>query len=375
MEEMLGRFVRLESPTESQRATARMGDEAARALTEDASGFLRGAAVSRVAGSCPGGGERGPQLRIRIPGARAGEAPLLLLGHLDTVWPLGTLAEIPWRVQERTAYGPGVYDMKAGLVQTIGALWALDRRGLEPRRPVTILWTTDEEAGSGASRALIEEEAAGAAACLVMEPSLPGGGAKTSRRGVGVLRVRVRGRAAHAGLDPERGINAIAELSRIVLAAGALSAPERGITVNVGRIRGGSRTNVVPAEASAEVDIRMDDPVEGERLLTALRQLQPAHPEASATWSGGVNRPPLSRRASVVRLYQQARRLASAIDWELGEGAAGGGSDGNIVAGLGVPVLDGLGPLGDGAHARHEQVRLDDLPRRAALLAALLLEL
>ena len=374
MEEMLGRFVRIESPTDDPEATARMGDEAVSALTDGAPGLLNGASVSRVSGT-HAGRPRGPHVLVRVPGAAPAEKPLLLLGHLDTVWAHGTLNEIPFQIEDGVARGPGVYDMKAGLVQTIWALRALDRRGLRPRRPLTILWNSDEEAGSAASREFIEAESAAAAACLVMEPSLPGGGAKTARRGVGILSVRVRGRAAHAGLDPERGINAITELAGIVTAAAALSAPEQGVTVNVGLIRGGSRTNVVPAEASADVDIRMDDPESGERLIRALRGLGARHPEAEVDWTGGVNRPALVRNEGVVTLYERARRLAGEIGWELGEGSAGGGSDGNIVAGLGVPVLDGLGPLGDGAHARHEQVVTADLPRRAALLAALLLGL
>ena len=374
MEEMLGRFVRTESPTDDPEATARMGDAAVAALTDEARGLLNGASVSRVSGT-RAGTPRGPHVLVRVPGAAAREKPLLLLGHLDTVWAHGTLDAIPFRIEDGVARGPGVYDMKAGLVQTIWALRALGRRGLRPRRPLTILWNTDEEAGSAASREFIEAEAAEAAACLVMEPSLPGGGAKTARRGVGILRVTVRGRAAHAGLDPERGINAITELAGIVTAAAALSEPERGVTVNVGLVRGGSRTNVVPAEASADVDIRMDDPESGERLIRALRRLGAQHPEAGVRWTGGVNRPALVRNEGVAALYERARRLAGELDWELGEGSAGGGSDGNIVAGLGVPVLDGLGPLGDGAHARHEQVVTADLPRRAALLAALLLEL
>lgn len=374
MEEMLGRFVRVESPTDDPEATARMGDEAAAALTGDGSSFLKETAVRRVSGT-GAGPRRGPHLLGRVPGQSAREAPLLLLGHLDTVWPHGTLEEIPFRIEDGVARGPGVYDMKAGLVQTIWALRILDRAGRRPRRPLTILWNTDEEAGSASSRKLIEAEAAGAAACLVMEPSLPGGGAKTARRGVGILRVAVRGRAAHAGLDPERGINAIGELAGIVTRAAALSAPERGVTVNVGLIRGGSRTNVVPAEASADLDIRMNDPESGAKLIGALRSLGPEHPEARVEWTGGVNRPALVRDEGVIDLHEKARRLAAELDWELGEGSAGGGSDGNIVAGLGVPVLDGLGPLGDGAHARHEQVVTADLPRRAALLAALLLEL
>ncbi len=372
MEELLRRFVEIESPTDDPEATARMGDAAAGELTAGASGFLARAAIERVETRDP---RRGPHLRIRVAGEANAKRPLLLLGHLDTVWPRGTLAELPFRLEDGVARGPGVYDMKAGLVQTIWALRALDRSGLAPRRPVGIVWNTDEEAGSTASRELIEAEAEGAAACLVTEPSLPGGAAKTSRRGVGIVRVRVEGRAAHAGLDPERGINAIVELARIGLAAAALSAPDRGVTVNLGVIRGGSRTNVVPAEASADLDIRADDRAEGERVLAALRNLAPEHPEARAEWTGGLNRPPLVRDAGVQRLYRHARGLAAELDWELGEGAAGGGSDGNFAAGLGVPVLDGLGPLGDGAHARHERVETRDLPRRAALLAALLLEL
>ena len=374
MEDLLGRFVRIESPTGDPEATARMGDEAVSALTDGARNLLGEAAVSRVRGTNPGT-PRGPHVLVRIPGALPPERPLLLLGHLDTVWDHGTLDEIPFRIEDGVARGPGVYDMKAGLVQTIWALRILDREGLRPRRPLTVLWNTDEEAGSAASREFIEAEASGAAACLVMEPSLPGGGAKTSRRGVGILRVAVRGRAAHAGLDPERGINAIVQLAPIVEAAQTLSAPERGVSVNVGLIRGGSRTNVVPAEASADVDIRMDDPAAGARLIGALRDLRPQHPEAEVEWTGGVNRPALVRDPGVARLYEHARRLAAELGWDLGEGSAGGGSDGNIVAGHGVPVLDGLGPLGDGAHARHEQVVTADLPRRAALLAALLLEL
>ena len=374
MEDMLGRFVRIESPTDDPDATARMGEEAVSALTAGAASFLNEAVTSRTLGT-DGGPPRGPQVLVRIPGTAATEKPLLLLGHLDTVWPHGTLEEIPFRIEDGVARGPGVYDMKAGLVQTIWALRILDREGVRPRRPLRVLWNTDEEAGSAASRQLIEAEAAAAAACLVMEPSLPDGGAKTRRRGVGILSARVLGRAAHAGLDPERGINAITELARIVTAAAALSAPERGVTANVGLIRGGSRTNVVPAEASADVDIRMDDPESGAQLIAALRDLGAEHPEARVEWTGGVNRPPLLRNAGVIALYQRARQLAAELDWDLGEGSAGGGSDGNIVAGLGVPVLDGLGPLGDGAHARHEQVVTGDLPRRVALLAALLLEL
>ena len=372
---MLRRFVCLESPSDDPAATERMGEAALAALTRGARSVLAGASVSRIPNPEGSGPRRGPQIRVRIPGIRPEARTLLLLGHLDTVWPRGTLRELPWRVEGRVARGPGIYDMKAGLVQTIWALRALDRLGRRPSRPLVVVWNSDEEIGSAASRSLIESEARSAAACLVMEPSLRGGAVKTSRRGVGLLTVRVKGLAAHAGLDPERGVSAIRELARIVLAASELSAPERGFTVSVGLIRGGSRTNVVPAEAEAHLDVRMDDPAVGQELIEAIRRLGPHDPRARVRWTGGVDRPPLVRGEGVRGLYRQARMLAAALDWELGEGAAGGASDGNIVAGLGVPVLDGLGPRGDGAHARTEQVDLDDLPRRAALLAALVARL
>ncbi len=231
-------------------------------------------------------GRFGPHLLARLPGAET-ETPALLLGHLDTVWPLGTLERSPWRVDgDGCARGPGVFDMKAGLAQTIWALRSLRALGLAPRRPVTILWNTDEEVGSVSSRRLIESEAERSAVCLVMEPSLPDGGAKTFRRGVGLMRVEVQGRAAHAGLDPENGINAICELAPILESAARLSEPSRGVTVNVGLVRGGTRTNVVPARASADLDVRMDDPVAGGELIRALRALRSRHPEARTTWTG-----------------------------------------------------------------------------------------
>lgn len=375
MLEMLGEFVRLESPSDDPDATRRMGAYAVSALTRAAASFLAGAETDLIPAEDRGAASRGPHRRVRLLGSDPNARPLLLLGHLDTVWRNGTLEELPWRVEDGIARGPGVYDMKAGLVQTIWALRALDRRGLRPRRPITVLWNTDEEVGSGTSATVIAEEAQRSAACLVMEPSLPGGAAKTRRRGVGVLEVRVEGRAAHAGLEPERGISAIAELARIVLAAEALSAPERGLTVNVGLIRGGTRSNVIPAQATATVDVRMDDPADGEALISSLRSLSASHPEARVTWTGGANRPPFVRTSEVAALYHHARRIAAELDWDLGEGGAGGGSDGNIAAAAGTPVLDGLGPEGDGAHARHEHVLVEDLPRRAALLAALLTEL
>lgn len=332
----------------------------------------------------------------RVPAARAGDhiracigsgtRQVLLLGHFDTVWPVGRLQTMPLQQQEGRLHGPGIFDMKAGIgLATLAARALMDAT---PRRPpravgtpaggslararVVMLWTSDEETGSRSSRALIEDEARRSEAVLVFEPSLPGGGLKTSRKGVGQFEIVARGRAAHAGLEPEKGVSAIHELARQILAVEALQDLARGVTVTVGVVSGGTRPNVVPAEARALVDARAATRAEAERVERRLRGLAPQTPGASLEVAGGFDRPPLERSAGVARLYDLARESAVELGLPIAEGSAGGGSDGNFTAALGVPTLDGLGAVGDGAHAVHEHVEIDALAPRAALIATLL---
>lgn len=298
---------------------------------------------------------------------------VLIVGHLDTVWPFGTLSRLPFRVTEDgKAHGPGIFDMKSGVAVLIESMRAIVEMGLATRRPVTILLTCDEEVGSRTSRALIEDEARRSAAALVLEPPIPGGIVKTGRKGVGVYRVRVLGRAAHAGLDPEKGVNAIVELAQQTLQLTRLNDFERGTTVSVCVVNGGTTSNVIPAEASADVDVRFWEPLEGERIDHAIRSIEPFLPEARIEIGGGINRPPMPRSALNIELYERARGVAAEAGFELRDGIVGGGSDGNFIAALGVPTLDGLGVDGAGAHADHEHIVLADIPRRAALLTRLI---
>jgi glutamate carboxypeptidase len=298
---------------------------------------------------------------------------LLVIGHLDTVWPVGTLARLPFRItDEGRAHGPGIFDMKSGIAAVIEAIRAITAFNLPTKRPLTLLLTCDEEIGSQTSRPLVEEEAGRSAAALVCEPPVAGGIVKTARKGIGDFTVRAIGRAAHAGLDPTKGVNAIVELAHQTLRLAALNDFERGTTLNVGVFNGGTTSNVVPAEATAEVDLRFWDPEESARIDEAVRGLTPVLPGARLEIEGKINRPPMRRTAAVAALYEHARGLAEELGFELGETSVGGGSDGNFTAALGVPTLDGLGVDGDGAHADHEHIVVDDLPRRAALLTRLL---
>jgi len=276
---------------------------------------------------------------------------------------------MPLREEDGRLYGPGIFDMKSGIAVAMLAIRALDEVGA--MACVSMLWTADEEIGSTTSRALIEGTARESRAVLVLEPSLPGGAAKTSRKGVGEFDLLVHGVAAHAGLDPGKGASAIHELARQILAIEALQDLSRGVTVNVGVVAGGSRPNVIADRAAAKIDVRVETMEDAARLERTMRALQPTRTSISLEISGGVERPPLERSPAVVRLYGRAREVAAALGRELGEGAAGGGSDGNFTAALGVPTLDGLGPRGDGAHAAHEHVIIEDLVWRAALLAGL----
>jgi glutamate carboxypeptidase len=299
-----------------------------------------------------------------------GDRQVLLLGHFDTVWDVGTLERMPVVLRDGRLYGPGVYDMKAGLVIGIAAARALTETA-RPGHRVVMLCTSDEETGSHSSRGAIEEEARRSDAVLVLEPALSSGALKTSRKGVGVFTLDVEGVAAHAGVDPGRGASAIDELARQVLAVRALQAPDRGLTVNVGVVGGGTRSNVVAARAHAEIDVRVARASDAVAVEQALRALSPHDPRTRVTVAGGFNRPPFERTAAVAALYEVALAAGRALGMDVQEGATGGASDGNFTGALGVPTLDGLGATGDGAHAADEHVIVEDLPRRAALVAAI----
>lgn len=356
----IDRLVQLESPSTDKAAVDRCGAVLAAMLTE------AGATVTRFPQT-----KRGDHLRAEFPG---GSRRILLLGHLDTVWDVGQIQRMPLREQDGRLYGPGVYDMKASIAISILAMRALRARlhvGSEVPT-VVMLWTTDEEVGSETSRGYIEAEARTTDAVLVLEPSLPGGAAKTRRKGCGEFHVTVHGISAHAGIDPRKGVSAIHELAHQIVALEELRDLERGISVNVGVVSGGTRGNVVAEQARAVVDVRVPTMKEAGRIEARMRQLRPLNPAASIEVTGSVARPPLERTDGVARLYGQAKEVAAELGVDLGEGSTGGGSDGNFTAALGVPTLDGLGPDGDGAHALHEHVIIDDLPWRAAFLAALM---
>ncbi|HZB46641.1 MAG TPA: M20 family metallopeptidase [Pyrinomonadaceae bacterium] len=315
----------------------------------------------------------GEHLRIRVGTDNTGGGKsILILGHTDTVHPRGTLAERPWREAEGRIYGPGVFDMKASCALALEALRARGEVAKGMARPVVLLLTCDEEAGSMSGRALVEEEARRAEYVLVLEPPAPGGRVKTARKGTGYFRLAVEGVAAHAGLEPEKGASAVLEISRQIERLHALNDAARGTTVNVGVVCGGTRSNVVAAAARAEVDVRFGTLEEARRIEETIRALRPFDPRTSLKVEGGVNRPPLERTPAVARLYEHARRLASLLGFELGEASVGGASDGNFAAACGAPVLDGLGVEGDGAHAAHEHIVADRLVSRGALLASLL---
>ena len=353
-------LVERESPTLDAAAAAAVTAEVASRL--EASG-----AAARLHQTASG-----PHLTARVGGGDASDAPVLLLGHLDTVWPLGTLRRRPFRVEGGRAHGPGILDMKSGVAVLLGAIGAIGELGLAPSRPIKVLLTCDEESGSESSRDLIDSEATGCAAVLVLEPPLPGGRAKTERKGVARYELHIRGVAAHAGLAPERGRSAVTELAHQLLTLDRLNDPGTGVSVNAGVVRGGTFRNVVAAEASAEIDVRFKTAAQAREIGERIASLVPVLEGTRLEVKGGIDRPPLERTPGVVALFHHARAIAADLGFALGEGSTGGGSDGSLTAALGIPTLDGLGVDGDGAHAEHEHILLDDLPRRAALLTALL---
>jgi glutamate carboxypeptidase len=322
-------------------------------------------------------------LTFDFPSARTPERPsartpddkskhILILSHLDTVHPVGTLKAQPFEVKTDRVTGPGVFDMKSGLTLMLEALALLKQSGRSPQRRVQMLVTCDEEIGSHSSRQLIESAARGAHTVLVPEPSLPGGKAKTARKGVATFRIKAHGRAAHAGIEPEKGVSAITELAHQILALQALANTQDGTTVTVGTISGGTATNVIPALAEAGVDVRYVRRSEAERVQRAILAARAVTPNARVEVQAIDVRPPLERTDAVVNLYQRAREIAGELKFDLGEGSTGGGSDGCLTAALGVPTLDGLGPQGGGAHAIDEHIQLSDVPFRLAFYAALL---
>lgn len=318
--------------------------------------------------------DAGDHVVARFPGSRTAR-PGLVLTHFDTVWPLGTLARMPFREEGPRLFGPGVFDMKASLVQVLEVLEALRVQGLRPPRPLTVAMTSDEEVGSASSRPLIEQLAEESEYVLVLEPPLADGSLKTARKGVGRFTIEVEGKAAHAGVAPERGASAIVELAHQIVRIHAFNDPASGTTVNVGVVHGGTTSNVVPALAIARVDVRATTLAAAEVVERGLKCLTTATPGTRLRVSGDFGRPPMERTPAVAGLFERARAIGHGLGLELTEGSTGGGSDGNFTAALGVPTLDGLGVLGGGAHADDEHIVIDSLPERAALLAALLLNL
>jgi len=356
------RLVEAESPSDDKAAVDACGRVAAE-LAEECDGRVKRHRQR----------EFGDVLEVHWGSARSSSKPVLLLGHLDTVWPLGTLAKMPWRDKAGkgggTIWGPGVLDMKAGVAMALTAMRALGELGI--KRPVTLLLNSEEEIGSPVSRAITEKLARDSAAVLVLEPA-QGLACKTARKGVGQYRVEVTGVAAHAGVDFERGHSAVLELARLLEKIAAFTDPRVGRTVNPGLIGGGTRSNVIADHAWAEVDVRIAKASDATKVERLFRGLKCEDKRCSVKISGGLNRPPMERRAGTVRLYKQARTIAKELGFALDEAATGGGSDGNFTAALGVPTLDGLGAVGEGAHAAHEHIVVKHLVPRTALLAGLI---
>lgn len=356
--ELIEALVAIESPTDDKAAVDRCAAELRTRAT--AVGFRATVEPHPDAGDHT-------LLEIGTGGPR-----VLLVGHVDTVWPIGQLARMPIARRDGRLHGPGVLDMKAGVSMGLLAARAVFETSPPADGTVAMLCTSDEETGSRTSRVLIEAEARRSDAVLVLEPALAGGALKTSRKGIGQFHLRVTGVAAHAGVDPAKGVSAVRELARQILDLERLHDLERGVSVNAGVIAGGTRPNVVAEEAMAIVDVRAPSLADAARVDEAFHALRPHLPGARLTVTGGFERPPMERSAGVAALYAHAQAAAAELGQTVAEGGTGGGSDGNFTAALGVPTLDGLGAVGDGAHALHEHVEIDRVLPRTALLAALI---
>lgn len=363
---LLERMVKIESPSNEKAAVDRMGALIA------AEWKLRGGRVSILRNRL-----QGDHIRAEISLSRdKAFGQILVLGHLDTVYPLGTLRKTPFRISSGRVFGPGTFDMKGGLAIALASMDALRAMRIAPSSRIVFLWTSDEEIGSGSSRQAIEAEARKSKAVFVLEPAFgKDGRLKTQRKGVGEAEIIVSGRSAHAGIDPESGVNAVHELALQISRLREFNNPRRGITVQANVVNGGTASNVVPERASALVDLRVARVSDVSALNRKLRALRPILRGAKIEVRGGVNRPPMERTPESRRLFSLAQNLAREIGFKLGEAATGGGSDGNFTAALGVPTLDGLGAVGEGAHSPRECVVLRALPQRAALLASLLASL
>lgn len=321
--------------------------------------------------------EFGQHLVIRAFQKQAEQGNIMVVGHTDTVHSRGSLVECPWRLEANRIYGPGIFDMKANCALSIAVLHALDDLRIVPHYGLVLALTCDEEVGSFSGWPLLEKLAQGekARCALVLEPPALGGRVKTGRKGTGIFELKVGGRAAHAGLDPQKGASAILEMAKQIQRLHAMNKAGSGINVNVGIVQGGTRSNVVAAEALAEIDVRFSTAEEAAHIEEALRTLKAIDERINITVTGGINRPPMERTDQVQELYDLARLVARSLEFDLGEAQVGGASDGNFLAAAGVPVLDGLGIDGDGAHASDEHILIDDIPRRGAMLAGLIASL
>ncbi len=358
--ELTRRLVETESPSGDEE-----GSKSVVSLLAAAAASIDGVRIERF--SSPNYGEH-----IRIASSDPQSKPVVILGHTDTVHPRGSIQQRPWRIEDGRAYGPGVFDMKANCAMAVAVMRAFAEMKLLSSHPLVLLLMCDEETGSASGKRFVEEEARNAKAVLVLEPPAIGGKIKTGRKGTGIYTMSAHGRAAHAGLEPEKGASAILELCRQTVGLHELNGTSGGITVNVGVIRGGTLPNVVAADAQAEIDVRFSTKEEAASIEQKLRALRPIDERVRLTVTGGINRPPLERTKQVIELFQRAKSIAEALGFELSETQVGGASDGNFAAAVGAPVLDGLGIDGDGAHATHEHIILEDIPRRGAVIAGLI---
>ena len=364
------RFMRALVETESPSGDLEGSRAVVDLLVQAASGLECISDIKRE--TVPGFGEH---LVIRAFEKSSDAKQILIVGHTDTVHARGSVDERPWRTEAGRIYGPGIFDMKANCALAIEVLRVLAALKATPECAVTVVLTCDEEVGSQTGWPLMRELASErqTRCAFVLEPPASGGRVKTSRKGTGIFAIKVEGKAAHAGLEPEKGASAIPELARQTEQLHAINRSGSGITLNVGVIHGGTRSNVVAAEAEGEIDVRFSTEAESLEIERILSNLKPVDERTKVFVSGGINRPPMERTPAVVELFEKARAIAAQLDFALGEAQVGGASDGNFLAALGIPVLDGLGISGDGAHAVHEHIEAGDIARRGALIGGLLM--